>query len=260
MTKKIWITSLPKDKEKVQHLMTLLKPYGMRMDGHFWMDDLNNMARSNVAESIIQKDVALWIIVADMASLEKDSIKKGLSLLAMMVQHGKGIGFHILVLAVEKDITVNNLPTLLKGADIMPFTSPTIGAKVVALANMPTPKIDTGYRLTIHPVAGIGHWFEVGPSQGIKWQGVMFGVKGAEIAFHGVGPMDGIPERAILEYPMKGLQIKLGDEEFKAWAVQNLLDEKTSYYVLVHGVPDKILFAPYTSENDTEAHILKLGN
>jgi len=260
MMKKIWITSLPKDEEKVQRLMAILKPYGMGIDGHFWMDDLKNMTWSNATESIMHKDVALWIIIADKASLEKNTIRKGLSMLAMIVQHGKGSGFHILVLGDDKNITAKDLPVLLKSADIISLTSPTLGAKVVALANMPVPRVDTGYRLTIHPVAGIGHWFEVGPSSGLQWNGVMFGVTNAEITFHGVGPTDGIPERAVLEYAMKGIQIKLGDEEFTAWAVQNLIDDKSSYYIRVDGVPDKILFGPYTSENDAEAHILELGS
>lgn len=256
--KKIWITSLSKDQENVQRLMALLKPYGMGIDGHFWLDDLKNMAWSNAAESIMNKDVALWIIVADKASLVKDTIRKGLSMLAMIVQHGKGNGFHILVLADEKDITSNDLPVLLKSADVIPLASTTVGAKVVALANMPAPNVETGYRLTIHPVVGIGHWFEVGPSHGMQWNGVMFGVTGAVITFHGIGPADGIPERSVLEYAMKGLEIKLGDEEFTAWAVQNLLDDKTSYYVRVDNVPDRILFGPYVSEDDAEAHTLEL--
>jgi len=257
--KKIWITSLLKDEEKVQRLMALLKPYGMAIDGHFWVDDLKNMAWSNVAEPIMQKEVALWIIITDKASLNTPSVLKGLSLLAAIVQHGKGNGFPMFVLTTENNITTDELPTLLKGADIMPLASPTLGAKIVALANMPIPKIQTGYRLTLHPVAGIGLWFEVGPPQGEEWQGVMFGVNGAEITFHGVGPADAIPERTVLEYAMKGLQIKLGDEEFNAWAVKNNLDDKTSYYIRVSDVPDKVLFGPYASDDDAEVHILKLG-
>lgn len=257
--KKIWITSLPKDEEKIQRLMMLLKPYGMTIDGHFWIDDLKNMAWSNVVEPIMQKEVALWIIIADKASLNTATVLKGLSLLTAIVQHGKGIGFPMLVLTTEDGITANELPTLLKGADKIPLASPAIGAKVVALANMPIPKVEPGYRLTLHPVAGIGLWFEIGPSKGGEWQGVMFGVLGTEITFHGVGPADAIPERTVLEYSMKGLQVKLGDEEFNAWAVRNNLDDKTSYYIRVADVPDKVLFGPYASEDDAEVHILNLG-
>ena len=201
--KKIWITSLAKDERKIQQLMTTLKSYSMPLDGHFWVDDLKKMAWSNVIEPIMQKEVALWVILADKASLEVATIRKGLSLLAMVVQHGKGVRFPVLILSLEGDLTSDKLPVLLKGADILPLSTPTLGAKVVALANVPVQKIDAGYRITLHPLGGIGLWFEVGPSGDIDWPGALFAVNGAEIDFHGIGPADGIPERSTLEYPLK---------------------------------------------------------
>ena len=86
----------------------------------------------------------------------------------------------------------------------------------------------------------------------------MFGVHGGEIDFHGVGPANGVPERAVLEYAQKGLKVQLGDDEFIAWAVQNRLDPGTSYYVRVQGTPDKLLFGPYAQTEEAEVHVVKM--
>jgi len=87
----------------------------------------------------------------------------------------------------------------------------------------------------------------------------MFGVHGADIDVHGVGPADGIPARTVLEYAVKGMKVQLGEEEFTAWAAQNRLDSAMSYYVRVQGAPDKLLFGPYAASEDAEVHVVALS-
>ena len=103
----------------------------------------------------------------------------------------------------------------------------------------------------------IGQWFEVRPAQG-SWPGVMFGVAGAEIAFHGVGPAGSLPSKTILNYPMQGLKLEMGKKAYLAWAAQNELNAETSYFVKVEGYPESILFGPYSTEQEADVFVLGL--
>ena len=257
--KKVWITALAKDEEKIGKLMAAMKQYGLAADGHFWVDDLKLMAWQAPAEELVKADVGLWIIVAAPESLKTPSVSFGLSLLAMKVFAAKGQAFPVIFAPTAGLPADFELPTLLGGAETIALSSPSLGVKAVALANTPLKKIEKEYHLNVHGLAGIGLWFEAGPSSALEWQGAMFGVHGAEIDFHGVGPANGVPERAILEYAQQGLKIQLGDDEFTAWAVQNRLEGDASYYVRVQGIPDRILFGPYASTEEAEVHVVKLA-
>ena len=205
------------------------------------------------------KDVALWIILGKADQYEIPTILQGLSMLALSVQHRRGVGFPILLVSTKGDIDATRLPTPLKGAEILPAALAGLGPKIVVLANKPVPSVPTGYRLNIHAIHGIGLWFEVGPAEGgLDWPGAMFGVHGAEIDFHGVGPADGVPEKAVLEYPIQGMKVLLGEDEFVAWAVQNHLSGGSSYYVRLKGTPDKIIFSALSEGDEGEVNAISL--
>lgn len=255
--KKIWITALTKDEEKIAELMGSLKRYGLAADGHFWVDDIRNMAWQAPAEEMQKPDVAAWIIVGDADDIKKPSIGFGLSLLAMKVGALKGVSFPVIFAPQAEMTSDGGLPTLLKGADIVPLSHASFAVKVVAAANAPAKKIEKEYRLNVHGLPGIGIWFEAGPSL-LKWQGAMFGVHGGEIDFHGVGPANGVPERTVLEYAQKGLKVNLGQDEFTAWAVQNTLEPGSSYYVRIQGMADRILFGPYAQTEEADVHVVTL--
>ena len=93
MGKRVWITALAKDEEKIAGLMGSLKKYGLAADGHFWVDDVKNMAWQAAAEELARADTALWIIVGNSEDLGKTAITFGLSLLAMKVFASKGEAF-----------------------------------------------------------------------------------------------------------------------------------------------------------------------
>ena len=257
--KKVWITDLDRDAGAVQKLMASLETYGLRPAGHFWVDDLKRMAWSSALDEVQAKETALWLIMGSSEKFSQSTIRFGLSMLALSVQFRKGLGFPILLLLSGGEISAASLPTPLKGAEVLPPAFSGLGTRVVSRANMPVQKTDAGYRLYAHALPGIGLWFEAGPSGTLDWQGTLFGVHGAEIDFHGVGPADGIPERAVLEYPVKGMKLQLGNREFTAWAVQNRLNAASSYYVRVQGEPDAILFGPYSSAEEAEVHVISLS-
>ena len=256
--KKVWITALVKDEEKIGKLMGAMKQYGLAADGQFWVDDLKHMAWQAPAEELVKADVALWIIAGNAADVKTPSIGFRLSLLAMKVFAEKGQGFPVIFAPVGDVPADLDLPTLLRGAEIIPLSTASLGVKAVSLANTPLKRIDKEYNLNVHGLPGVGLWLEAGPAGSFKWQGAMFGVHGGEIDFHGVGPANGVPERAVLEYAQKGLKVQLGEDEFIAWAVQNRLDPGTSYYVRVQGTPDKLLFGPYAQTEEAEVHVVKL--
>jgi hypothetical protein len=117
--KKVWVTALVRDEEKIGKLMGSLKQYGLAADGHFWVDDLKHMAWQAPAEELVKADVALWIIVGNATDVKTPSIGFGLSLLAMKVFAEKGQGFPYI--RPCRLFPPTRPPTLLRGAEAYPF-------------------------------------------------------------------------------------------------------------------------------------------
>jgi len=254
--KKVWITSLSRNEEQVGKVLGTAKQYGLDANGHFWTDDLKHMAWQGPKDNIFDADTTVWVIMGSEKELAIDSVRYGLALLALSVQAQKGHGFHILWVCPEGTIAAENLPTALRGAEIIAGGDASLGAKLVARANTPAAKIDAGYRLDIHANPGYGVWVEVGPAKGQEWSGALAGVNGGEIDAHGVGPAGKLPQKAVLEYPVKGMKLTLGDTEYIAWAVQNKLDETLSYYARIQGEPKNLLFGPYAQDEEAEVHVI----
>jgi len=255
--KKVWITSLAHEEARVQKLMTMLKTYALDANGHFWMDDLKKMAWVGPREELGKDDTALWIILSSDKELASDSVSYGLSMLVLSIQAVRGHGFPIVFLHDGKIPSIDFLPTPFQGAEILAADNPATGAKLVAKANMPQRKISVEYRLDIYAIPQLGQWFEVGPFES-SWKGAMFGVCGGEIDAHGSGPAGKLPDKAVLEYPMQGLKLTMGEKEYTAWAIQNQLDADSSYYVRVQGNPESILFGPLAEGDDAEVYTLNL--
>jgi len=259
MAKKVWVTSLSKDQEQVTALLHLIKKYGLAQDGHFWVDDLKNMAWQSALAPLTQKDTGLWIICADKQALETESVRYGLSLLCLGLQAARGLGFPVMILSPDAPLDPEDLPTPFKGADLLPLTAPTLGAKITARANTPVAPMDPGYRMDIHANPGFGIWFELGPGKKETWNGVLAGGLASEINAHGVGPAGSLPQKTVLEYQMQGLKLALGGDEYTAWAVQNRIGPDQSYYVRFTDMPGRLIFGPLPGDEDEgEFHLLTL--
>lgn len=266
--KKVWISALQQDPEAVQKIIAAAQACGLSAVGHFWVDDVKRMAWSAPLEELRQKETVLWAIVAGAEELKKDTVRFGLGLLTLAVQSRKGIGFPILLISAQgksaMDASVMDasvidaLPTPLRAAEPLALDNPALGAKIAARAGMPGKGIEPGYHLYLHPLPGIGLWMEVGPAKDLLWQGAMVGVRGGEIDFHGIGPADSIPERCTLEYPFKGMKLRLREKEFVAWGVQNKLDGNNSYFVRIQGMPEAILFGSCPGGDEADVHVLNL--
>lgn len=256
--KKLWISSLLSSEEAVKEVMAQVKTYGLEANGHFWEDDLEKTAWIKARTEIIDSKVDLWLILASEENLSAPSIRYGLSLLALTVQAQLGLGFPIVILLSEGETPlVESLPTPLKNADFLSAKDAGYGASLVAKVHSQVKEIALDYRVDAYGNPQTGQWLEVGPTHG-SWNGAMLGVAGAEIAFHAVGPKGSLPSKSVLNYPMEGLKLSLGEKEYVAWAVQNEVDSETSYFAKIDGFPDSILFGPYSSEDEAEVHVVQL--
>jgi hypothetical protein len=257
--KTAWLTSLVSSEEMVKKLISQLKPYGLDVKGHFWENDLEKMAWAKPRGELVHKDVMLWLILASSKNLMDPSIRYGLSLLALMVQAQRGLAFPMVILLTEGEIPPSeSLPTPLKGADSFPLSDPGMAAKLVVKIHSAVKEILSDYRLDVYGNPHIGQWFEIGP-QKATWPGVMFGVAGAEITFHAVGPKGSLPDQSVIHYPLKGLKLSLGEKEYSAWAAQNELTPETSYFVKIQGTPESLLFGPYSTQEEAELYVLKIN-
>jgi hypothetical protein len=257
MTKTIWATILEKDEAKGKALFEAIHRYGLGVNGHFWLDDLDKMQWAGAYSELSKPDTVLWVIKGTAKSFADPSIRYGLSLLAAMTQAARGQGFPIVLVCEDKPLDPATLPTPLKGATIIADDASFL-PKLVAKANTPAPRVPMEYRLDIHPLPGLGQWFEAGPAAGHLWSGVIFGACGAEVDAHGVGPKGSVPEKCVLEYAMKGVKFTLGQDEYVAWAVKNALDENTSYYVRVKGYPASVAFGSLPDGDEGEMFAVSL--
>ena len=79
--KKVWITALDRDETKVSLIMKLVKQYGLDGNGHFWVDDLKNMAWLSPKDELLDINNVMWIILSSENALAKESVRYALSLL-----------------------------------------------------------------------------------------------------------------------------------------------------------------------------------
>ncbi len=257
MVKKIWLSSLVRAEEEIKKLITQMKTYGIEVNGHFWEDNLANMAWMSPREELIKSEVALWLILADAKSLTAPSIRYGLSLLAITAQANRGLSFPIIILMEGAPPPAEDLPTSLRSVEFLSITDSALPAKLVAKVHAPWPKVSPEYRLDVYGNAQIGQWFEIGPTQN-SWSGAMFGISEGEITFHAVGRKGFLPERAVLNYPLKGIKLNLGEKEYVAWAAQNEINSQNSYFVRVKGFPNSILFGPYSQGEEAEVYVVNI--
>ncbi|MBC2714099.1 MAG: hypothetical protein HF978_02215 [Desulfobacteraceae bacterium] len=256
--KQIWLTSLGSSQDPITSLMSTLKTYGLDVQGHFWKDDLKNMAWMAPIENLADPKIPFWTILASDNELRNPDIRYGLCLTALSIQAKKGIHFPIIILQTQSDlIDKDQLPTPLKGADILSASDPGLGAKLVAKAHTSPKPESSEYHMDIHGNEQIGQWFEVRPAK-TSWPGIMFGVTDAEISFQAAGPAGCLPDKSVLNYPVQGLKLKLGETEYTAWATQNALNDETSYFVKVDGFPKSIIFGPYSEKEAADVYVLDL--
>jgi hypothetical protein len=256
--KKVWLTSVGSGEETVKGIMKQFKTYGLEVDGHFWNNDLKGIAWMAPRDNLIDPAVAIWLILGSAEELLASDNLYGLSLLTIAVQAQRGHHFPIMILQTQGQlIEPDQLSTPLKGANVMMTSDTGLGAKIVAKVHTAPTPISPEYHLDIYANEKIGQWFEILPVSS-SWPGVMFGVSDGEIAFHAVGPKGQLPTKTVLNFPMQGLKLQMGEKDYLAWATQNELDRETSYFVKVDGNPASIIFGPYSTDEAADVFVVKL--
>ena len=250
--KTFWVTSLGSSQDPIKKLMSQMKTYGLEVQGHFWKDDLKKMEWMAARDSLMDAKISMWAILGSDDELLAADTLYGLSLLAITAQAKRGLHFPIMILQTQgESISPEQLSTPLKGAEMMSASDAGLGAKLVAKVHKPAKPLPSEYHMDVYGNEQIGQWFEVRP-QNSSWPGVMFGVTGAEISFHAVGPCGNLPAKTVLNYPMEGLKLEMGGKEYTAWAARNELNADTSYFVKGEGAPESIIFGPYSAEEAAE--------
>ncbi|MFO7875002.1 MAG: hypothetical protein R6U55_00275 [Desulfovermiculus sp.] len=256
MKKRVWLTMLDKDEPRAQRLYQTVTQYGMEADGHFWVDDLEKMAWSGPLQTMSESGTGMWLIAGQNDSLARPETLYGLSMLALALQGRRDLGLPIVVHIPQSDEPLI-LPTPLAGAELLDQEAG-LGPKLTARVHMPVPEKELEYRLTVHPLPGLGQWMELGPPPGREWAGAMLGLDQGQITAHGVGPAGRVPQKTILEYQMQGMTLESGDQKYTAWAVHNALSASDSYYVQVQGMPRSLLFGPLPEADTAELYRLQL--
>ncbi len=254
--KKIWITALDKDKQPVEQLLSTARKYGLSADGHFFEDQLEKMAWAGASEKLSDPGISLWIIAGSAASLTK-SVRYGLTLTLLAAQRSRP-DLSTLWIDTAGGLEQTDLPGVFADTQLLPISHTSLGAKLAAMANMPAKNEKSLFRLCVHANPGIGVWFEIGPGNGMQWSGVVLGTSGGEIKCHGVGDRGKLPEKCVLEYPLKGMEIEAGDERYISWGIKNVLSHEDSYYVKVDGTVQSLIFGELPSGSEADLHVLNI--
>jgi hypothetical protein len=254
--KNIWMTALAKEQVSAATITGIAAQYGLNADGHFWADDLKNMTWTAVRDTLRDKAIALWVIAGGVDDLLPET-RYGLTLLCLSIRAERP-DLSILWADSDNQLSSEALPGVFADVPLVGSKSNLLGAKLAAGANTSAKPLSAEYRLGVHANPGFGTWFEVGPAGEEEWSGAMFAVTGGEIVAHGVGPAGTLPQKCVLEYPMQGMQLNLGETEYTGWAVANKLDGESSYFVKVDGIPSGFLFGPAAEGDEAEVHVVSI--
>ncbi len=240
---KVYFTMLRKDEAKAKEIFFQLRNYGLNPQGHFWKDDLKNMAWAASRNDLQDTRTKAWLIYGQKEDWFSPSIRQGLSLLFLC----KRPDLNVIVLTSDKDgLTGEDLPFVWSGVHLVGLSEGFV-PKVVAKVHLPAKKRNLPYRVVPHPVPGLGLWMEVAPSEG-EWQGILIGARKAEIKHLGIGEEGRLPEKSTLEYPVRDMKIEVEGQEFVAWAVQNRLNQGVSAFVNLTDAPEEMVFGPWNNE------------
>jgi hypothetical protein len=256
--KVLYLSALTAQQELVRDFVSKVKPYGLEVRGSFLGGDLEKMEWMAVLEHLASAETTLWGILGDKSDFEKPELRYGLSLLSLAASARRSTPLCILMITTGREpVAADGLPTPLQNAEVISAADSGLGARLVAKAHRPAAPSFAEYSIDILGSEQIGQWFGIRPLTG-EWEGAMFGTAGGEIVFQAVGPESSLPEKSVLNYPVQGLKLMLGDIEYTAWAVQNVITPETAYYAKVSGHPHSIVFGPYSTESAAEVYVIHL--
>ena len=258
--KKLWISALTKDEARIAKFNGALRQYGFDAAGHIWLDEADKLAWRVAYDELQKRKTDYWLVMADAESLAKPGVRYALNLMAYAMRSDRDDVLPVIVLGPES--LREQLPDALRDAKIIDDGAITCAAKIVAATLKPPAAQALPYRLDVYGDDKIGQWFEIGP-RGESWAGVIAGIsgEGAEITFQAVGPAGTLPEKTVLEYAREGMKLEAAGQEYTACSVRNRIDQDTSYFFRIKGLPTSLLIMPDESGADDaapEAFVIRL--
>lgn len=263
MGKLVWISWEPGCESSVKNLrdiVTKLGSLGLEAQGVPLPRSGNLETWSSVEKAIEEnKGIAAWLVLAQPGHLQEEYYRYHLSATSTVL--GQGIVGSIPVMLLN--MGQGQLPVL---------PNQTFGTAVVAdfhdgrwssdllklIYQAGTSNPSAERYLRIHSDSIAGQWLELGPLSE-DWHGVLVGVtEKAEITHHAVGSRGLIPERCILEYPIQGMKLQAGQEEFSAWAVRNTIGLTDSYFLRIDGIIDAVLLANYPTAESSDMEVSRI--
>lgn len=257
--KTVWLTWMPagENAPAPQAAVAAMSKLGLAVNGAPWVHAPQDYAWNDLVEHHCGAEGPdVWVIAGTAAEWADPAHRLGLSMVASNVRADRKKPMRTVVLGLDGMPKAEALPTLLRSADLIDGAQPSWGAKIVIAANSPAKPGGEPFRLRTIAQRMLGFWVEVGPTEG-EWAGVMFGVAGAKIGVHAVGPKGGLPERTTLEFKLEGLELEIGDTTFVANAVANKLGPDDSYYLRIDGTPTRFLIGQHP-DNDPDVWVVEL--
>lgn len=238
-----WLIGIGNVDSVAQLTASQLRPYGLAIKGQKWPVG-EKQAWLGSAQEAAGSGARLILIVASSEDYQKPELRRDLALFRLFLQTLTRSAVDGLVILTDP-AKANDLPNNLPGTPLLGDFEIVQGAgwqaKAVARLHAPrSPKWPV--RFGLYAQEKIGVWLEVKPQPSETTPGCLVGVSGngSDISFHAVGVAGRLPEKSVNEYEMKGIEFESAGQTFKAWALQNVLTPKDSYFIRVEGEPDVI--------------------
>lgn len=188
--------------------------------------------------------VVAWAIVGKPEDFT-DSVRSKVALLTLAMKRQAPPATAFIVIG---DGDIRDVPYALDHIQIYRNTEK-FAVKLLVAKVKPQVRAPLPFHVKAHLDPLIGVWLEVAPPVGETWDGFMAGVTNAEVVAFGVGPGGVIPRKAILHYPILGINGQIGDVPFNACAAKNTLSPEASCFMRLNGAPGNVICLDYPEED-----------
>ncbi len=267
-TKTIVLTSLENNENLIKSIGQEIADKGLNVIATAWQDSADNIGLT--IKELVAENVALWIILGDNKTFENEKTRAAISLIYLAALHQRDGKILPIMFSPNQDENTFTPPNIfndatnflaIKNATTILKNKIATKAFILVSKNPQLANNNENYRFNVICPTGLGLWLEIG-AKTENWQGIILGSYGnnSEPVAHGVGVKNVIPQKATLNYPVKGMQIELTDKKFIAWGCQNLLTPDISYFVKLNEIPTDIIFAefPKDEQSSPEMYIMSL--
>lgn len=230
--------------------------YGIETYGCGWKEEPGKPVWGDVASLAVKNGCDGLLIAGDSALWGVPETRSHLSLALLKIRAVLGEGFPVFQ---RLSPLPERWPSPLAGA--IELQGEAFGPRLLGKLASPPAKTQADFRLDAHPLGvGDGVVVEIGPQgDGVFWEGAILAMRGGgHITHHTVGARGTLPEKGVVEYAMKGIELEAGDGKYTGWAVQNRLTPAESYFVRIVGEVEGLLFGELPKENATDLRAVAL--